>query len=216
MSRIDTLIDELADDARPVQPLASPLKRAFSWLAVIGLVSGGVIVAASDFQHLTALVSGRDELIALEMAAMLLTGTLAILAAFSLAIPGRSHGWLLAPVVPFLAWLLLSSAGCYRLFATVGSFGRGFDYSVDCLLFILIVSLPLGAPLIWLLARARPIEPLPVALLGGLGTAALSAFILTFFHPFAVTFVDLAVHLLAIAIVVAVTALLNRRALSPA
>jgi ABC-type thiamin/hydroxymethylpyrimidine transport system permease subunit len=78
------------------------------------------------------------------------------------------------------------------------------------------VSLPLGATLVWLLSRARPIDPLPVAMLGGLGTAAIAAFILQFFHPFAVTFVDLAIHLVAIAAVVGVTALLNRRTLSPA
>jgi uncharacterized membrane protein len=52
--------------------------------------------------------------------------------------------------------------------------------------------------------------------LGGLGTAALAAFILQFFHPFAVTFVDLAFHLMAIAIVVSAAALLKRRTLSPA
>jgi uncharacterized membrane protein len=55
-----------------------------------------------------------------------------------------------------------------------------------------------------------------VALLGGLGTAAMAAFLLQFFHPFAITFIDLAVHLVAILLVVAATGLLNRRALAPA
>jgi hypothetical protein len=57
---------------------------------------------------------------------------------------------------------------------------------------------------------------MPVALLGGLGTAAAAAFLLQFFHPFAVTFIDLAIHLLSIALVVGAAALINRRALSPA
>jgi hypothetical protein len=74
----------------------------------------------------------------------------------------------------------------------------------------------LGAPLLWRLSRASPIEPLPVALLGGLGAAALAAFLLQFFHPFAVTFIDLAVHLVSIGLVVGVAALLRRRTLSPA
>jgi hypothetical protein len=77
-------------------------------------------------------------------------------------------------------------------------------------------SLFVGVPLTWLLARARPLDPLPVALLGGLGTAALAAFLLQFYHPFAVTFVDLAIHLFAVLMVVAVAGLLNRRALKPA
>ena len=62
----------------------------------------------------------------------------------------------------------------------------------------------------------RPIDPLPVALLGGLGVAATSALVLMFFHPLAVTFIDLAVHLAAILIVVGSAALINRRALAPA
>jgi hypothetical protein len=87
---------------------------------------------------------------------------------------------------------------------------------MDCLIFILATSVVLGAPLLWRLSRASPIEPLPVAVLGGLGTAALAAFLLQFFHPFAVTFIDLAVHLSAIGLVVGATAFLNRRMLSPA
>jgi uncharacterized membrane protein len=63
------------------------------------------------------------------------------------------------------------------------------------------------------LSRAAPIDPLPVALLGGLGVAAIAAFLLQFFHPFAVTFVDLGIHLIAILLVVAVTGLLQRRAM---
>jgi hypothetical protein len=97
-----------------------------------------------------------------------------------------------------------------------GSSGWEIGHSVDCLLFIIANSLLLGAPLIWRLSRARPIEPLPVALLGGLGTAALAAFLLQFFHPFAVTFIDLAVHVVAILLVVSAAALINRRALAPA
>jgi len=46
------------------------------------------------------------------------------------------------------------------------------------------------------------LAPLPVAAAGGLSVAATAAFTLQFFHPFDVTFMDLAVHLIAVAIVV--------------
>ncbi|HVM36840.1 MAG TPA: NrsF family protein [Sphingomicrobium sp.] len=216
MSRLDALIDALASDAQPVRPLRSPLKRALSWLIAVAALSGALIPAVADVGQLAARYSGREALMVVELSAMLATASLAILGAFFIAIPGRSRRWLLAPVAPFLAWLLLAGAGCFQLFASTGSTGGGVADSLDCLFFILLASLLLGAPLIWLLARARPLEPLPVALLGGLGTAALAAFMLQFFHPFAVTFVDLAVHVLAIALVVAASALLNRRALSAA
>lgn len=214
MSRLDALIDTLAADARPVRPLRPPLARAAGWIAAVTILGGLAVYLLADVQQLFARYDGRAEMMALEMIAMLATGVLAIAAAFLVAIPGRSKRWLLAPLAPFAAWLLLSGAGCYREFARNGPSGIG--HSLDCLYFILAVSLPLGATLVWLLARARPIDPLPVALLGGLGTAATAAFILQFFHPFAVTFIDLAIHLIAIAAVVGVAALLNRRALSPA
>ncbi len=55
-----------------------------------------------------------------------------------------------------------------------------------------------------------------MALLGGLGVAAVSAITLQFFHPFAVTFLDLGMHFLAILIVVGIVGLFHRRMLAPA
>jgi hypothetical protein len=216
MREAETLIATLADDLAPVRPLRPPLARAFAWLGAAALIVGVAIYLLGDVRQLSARFGGSEGLAALEMAAMLLTGTIAVVAAFFAAIPGRSRRWRLAPVVPFAAWLLLSGAGCYRDLVRAEPSGLALGVSFDCLLFIVVVSVVLGAPLLWLLSRARPIEPLPVALLGGLGVAALSAFTLSFFHPFAVTVIDLAFHLLAIGLVMGAAALLNRRALSPA
>jgi hypothetical protein len=152
----------------------------------------------------------------LESSAMAATAVLAIVGAFFLSIPGRPAWWRLAPIPPFLLWLLLSGAGCYNELVRTGPSGWEIGHSIHCLIFILAVSLLVGAPLIWRLSQALPIEPVPVALLGGLGTAAAAAFMLQFFHPFAVTFIDLAVHIVAIALVVGAAGLVNRRALSPA
>jgi hypothetical protein len=216
MRPVDELIDQLASDAPPVRPLRPPLARALAWLAAAALLSGVSIYLLSDVQTLLARHAGREELMALEMAAMLATGILAVVGAFFVAIPGRSRRWLLVPLAPFATWLLLSGAGCYRDLLHNGRSGLAVGHSVERLNYVVTVSAVIGAPLVWLLSRARPIDPLPVALLGGLGTAAIAAFVLQFFHPFAVTFVDLAFHLVAIALVVAAAALLNRRALSPA
>ena len=214
--RADELIEALAADARPVRPLAGPTKRALATLAVAAVAGGLIILVLGDTSQLLTRYAGREMLMALEMAAMLATGLLAVTGAFFVSIPGRSKRWLLAPLPPFLAWLLLSGFGCYGELIRSGPSGWEIGHSMDCLLFIVSASLCLGAPLIWRLSGAKPIEPLPVALLGGLGTAALAAFLLQFFHPFAVTFSDLAVHLAAILLVVGTTALINRRALAPA
>ena len=215
-SRTDTLIDRLAADVRPVRPLRTPALRALIAVAAIGLVAGLAIIMLGDIGELRRRYAGREALLALEMAAMLATGVLAIVAAFFVSIPGGSTRWLAVPIPSFAIWLLLSGFGCYGDFVRRDGVEWELGESLHCLVFILATSAILAPLLVWRLARANPIDPLPVALLGGLGVAATSAFVLIFFHPFAVTFIDLAVHLFAILIVVGAVGLLNRRALDPA
>jgi hypothetical protein len=214
--RVDDLIQALVADIRPVQPLGSPLKRAAATFGVLALGSALALLFFGDIDQLRGRYVGREAILLLEMSAMLATAVFAIAGAFFTSIPGRSRRWLLAPLPPFLAWLLLSGAGCYDDLVRRGPGGWEIGHSLDCLLFIIAASVALGVPLVWRLSRASPINPMPVALLGGLGTAAAAAFLLQFFHPFAVTFIDLAIHLLSIALVVGAAALINRRALSPA
>jgi len=212
----EQLIEALASDAGPVRPLAPPLRRALATLGVLALLFSVAIYFLSDVRQLLSRYAGREAVMALEMTAMLATAAIAVTGAYFVSIPGRSKRWLIAPIPTFLLWLLLSGAGCYEALVRSGSGGLAIGHSMDCLIFIVAASLVIGAPFAWRLSRAAPIDPLPVALLGGLGTAALAAFLLQFFHPFAVTFIDLAVHVVAILIVVGAAGLLNKRALSPA
>lgn len=212
----DALIEALAADVRPVRPLAPPVRRAAVTLATIAVAGTVAVLTVSNLRQFRSLHAGREVMFALEMTAVLAAGVLAITGAFIASVPGRSRRWLVAPL-PFLAaWLLLSGAGCLGVIPGSGhgiASGQAEGDSLHCLLFILGVSALLAPPVIWRLSRAAPIDPLPVALLGGLGIAALSAFLLQFFHPFTITFLDLGVHLLAILLVVAIAGLLNRRAL---
>jgi len=52
------------------------------------------------------------------------------------------------------------------------------------------------------------------AAVGGLGAAAISAFLLQFFHPFEVTVVDLGVHLAGVLALISLSAASSRRLLS--
>jgi len=212
--RTEALIAAIAADARPVKPLAPPLRRSLATLGLLALAGGLAILLFADIKGLLARYSGREEMMMPEMAAMLATGLLAVTGAFFLAIPGRSRRWLWAPLPPLIAWIGLSGMGCWRDLAREGAAGWALGESADCLVFILAASVAIGAPLVWRLSRARPIEPLRVALLAGLGTAALAAFLLQFFHPFTVTFLDLGVHFAAVSIVIGAMALANRRLLA--
>ena len=212
----ETLIDALAGDLRPVEPLAPPLRRAVTVLLLVGVAGAALVLMAGDLSGMMARYSGREALMALEMTAMLATAVTAVAGAFALSVPGRSRRWLLAPLVPLLLWLGASGIGCL---GDLDRFGPGrwqAGHGGDCLLFILGAGLPIGALLLWRLSRSRPIEPLPVALLGGLGAAALAALLLQFFHPFGLTLIDLAVHFAAVALVVGLAALSRRRTLAPA
>ena len=215
-SRADSLIDRLTAEVRPVRPLRAPALRAAMTLAAIGVAAAFAVAVLGDASELRDRYAGREALLALEMAAMLATAGLAIVAAFFVSIPGRSKRWIAAPIPFFAVWLLVSGLGCYGDFVRRGGVEWELGESLHCLSFILATSAVLAPLLVWRLARAKPIDPLPVALLGGLGVAACSAFVLQFFHPFTVTFIDLAVHLVAILVVVGTMGLLNRRTLAPA
>ena len=212
----EALVDALAAQARPVAPLPPPTRRAALILVPILLAGAGLVLAAGDVRGLLARYAGREPLMAVEMAAMLATALVAVVAAFAASVPGRSRLWRLAPLPPLLVWLGASGLGCLGDLSRLGAHGWTAGHGGDCLIFIRGAGLPIGTLLLWRLSRARPIEPLPVALLGGLGAAALAAFLLQFFHPFGLTPIDLAVHFGAVALIVGLASLSRRRALAPA
>jgi Negative regulator of sigma F len=206
----DALIEALADRAAPVRPLGSPARRAALAIALLAAVAALLIVAFGDLSQLLARYAGRHDVMMIEMAAMMLTAALAIAGAFALSVPGGSRRWLLAPLPSALVWIAIAGAGCIGVTRS-----PGHEQGMDCLLFILAASALIGAPLVWRLSRARPLDPLPVAALAGLGSAAAGAFLLQFFHPFAVTALDFAVHVLAVLLVIAIFARANRKILAP-
>jgi len=198
----DQLIARLAATAEPVQRLRPPLLRACLWLLAIAAISTVGILAFADLHVFARRIA--DPKLLVEIAGTLATGITATIAAFNLSLPDRSRAWLLAPL-PFLAlWIGSSGYACYREWLRFGPEGWTFGESTHCFLFIIGFSIPLGLSLWWLLRRARPISPIPVALAGGLAVAACAAFLLQFFHPFDITAIDLALQLTAVGVVIAV------------
>lgn len=212
----EELIDRLARDAGPVKPLRPPVRRALLLLAAIAAAGAIAVALWGDASAMLARYAGNEGLMAIETAAMVATAMLAIAGAFALSVPGRDRRWLAAPLPPLLVWMGASGLGCWADLARFGPAAWSIGHGGDCFFFILGASLLVGAPLAWRLSRARPIDPFPVAMLGGLGAAALAALLLQFFHPFGLTAIDLAIHFGAVLIVVTLSTLLRRRTLSPA
>jgi hypothetical protein len=103
-----------------------------------------------------------------------------------------------------------SGLGCLQYGLGWGPAGHHMGESPHCFRFIVMVSLPLALLLYLVLRRARPIQPMPVALTAALGVAALAAFILQFFHPFDSTLTDLAAHFAAVLVVIGLAAATRR------
>ncbi len=198
----DQLIERLAASAEPVKRLRPPLVRASLWLLAVAAAAAIIVPFFANFALFDEKI--QDEKFVLELIGTLLTGIAAVIAAFYLSVPDRSPAWALLPVPPLILWLASSGYNCYREWITFGTNGWQFGETAGCFATILGFSVPLGLGLILALRRARPIAPVPVATIGGLGVASLSAFLLQFNHDVDASFLDLGVHAAAIAIVVLV------------
>lgn len=207
----ERLIDRLVAEAEPVRRLRPPALRALLWLLVIAALSALAILLFADLD--TFARRAADPKLRLELIGTALTGIAAVVAAFELSLPDRASGWALLPIPPLVLWIASSGYSCYRHWIVFGPGGWEIGESTHCFRFILAVSVPLGVSLLVLLRRARPLAPVKVAAVGGLGVAAIAAFLLQFFHPFDVTFMDLAIHAAAVGIVVGTVSIGGR--LSP-
>jgi hypothetical protein len=201
LAETSTLIGRLVADAKPVKRLRPPSTRAGVWLLAAGSIAVAAILLLANLPLFAERIA--EPALAVEWIATLMTGAAAVLAAFQLSMPDRPRAWALLPLPPLAVWIGSSGYSCYRHWITLGPAGWELGPSVDCLLFILAVSPPVALSLLVVLRRARPLEPVRVAAMGALGVAALVAGVLQFFHPFDVTFMDLGVHLGAIALVIA-------------
>ncbi|RVU20772.1 NrsF family protein [Methylobacterium oryzihabitans] len=197
ISRHAPLLDALADDLAPVRPLASPLLRALAWFAALAGLALVLLVAAADIGALRQRMAAPDAL-----AAALGAGATALAAACAAClsgVPGRSRWWALLPLPPAILWLGASGVGC--LDASPSSVAP--DGTGGCAAIILGLSLPLSLLAIVMLRRTCPLRPTLTACLGGLAAAAGAAALLALVHPHAATAADLAVHVVAVALVVA-------------
>jgi hypothetical protein len=188
-----------------VHRLRPPGLRAALWLLAVAAVAAMGIAAFADLGVFAR--RAQDPKLVADMIATLVTGIAAVLAAFELSLPDRAPAWALLPLPPLAAWIATSGYSCYRHWITFGPDGWELGESTHCFRFILSVSVPLGVTLWLLLRQARPLAPVRVASVGGLGVAAIAATLLQFFHPFDVTLMDLSVHAVAITIVIAVSSL---------
>ncbi|CAH0301384.1 NrsF family protein [Roseomonas sp. CECT 9278] len=176
----DDLIGRLAADLRPVKPLAPPLLRAAAWIGLALLVVAACTVAFGPRHDLMDRLSRPHEIGQLGFA--IATGVLAAIAAFELSLPDRSARWVLLPLPAAVGWVGSLGMGCLADVAREGPQALVLGTSWACLRFIVLMGVPLSLALVWMLRHAGPIRPMPVAALGGLAGAAISAAGPSVFH----------------------------------
>jgi hypothetical protein len=201
------LIRALAADLRPVRRLLPPWLRALCWLGVVAAL-GAALASIADLSALRQRLETVPDMW-LAVLGSSLTALLAALAAFQVSLPDRRPAWALLPVPGLLLWIGASGLGCLRSWTVPGT--HEADGRI-CLVFIVGVSLPLSALLLAMLRRACPLRPGLTAVLGGLAAASASATLLNFFHPYDAAATDLALHALAVSLVVLANRAIGARA----
>lgn len=207
----DRLIGALAANLQPVRPLLSPPLRALIWLALVVVIAAALSMFANLAAMWHRLMATPDMWLAVIGSAA--TATAAAFAAFELSLPDRSRAWALLPLPAFALWLGASGLGCLRAYVLPGTHVAAMGETRDCLVFIVGLSVPLSAALIFMLRRAYTLAPGLTATMAGLASAAAAATLLNFFHPYDAAATDLAVHLVAVGIVVLALRAVGARAL---
>ena len=173
--------------------------RAILWLDGVLLVVAALALAGKP----PALGHGESWWTWIALAGSTLTAATAAISAFELGAPGRSRAWTWLPVPALLVWIGASGLGC---FGAVDPWGETFAEAAQCLKFLLAISAPLLALMVFMLWRVSPSIPWRVMALGGLASAGAAASLLALVHPHDASLLDLGAHAIAVAIILGASA----------
>ena len=180
MIKTPDLIASLAANATPVRRLRPPMMRAACWLLLAAVVLALLAVNQGIRPDLVQRL--QEPAFAAGMAASLLTGVLAAIAAFLVSLPDRSRLWLLLPVPALIAWLSNVGYQCLTQWVAIGPDGMSFGEAARCFATLVLTSLPLSLTMLVMLRYAAPLRPTAVTLVGSLAVAAVTATALSLFH----------------------------------
>ncbi len=206
------LIDSLARDLPPMRRLSPPLWRAFGWLFLAAIILGLLAISQGIRPDLAKCL--RETRFVVSLAAAMLTGISAAIAAFMLSLPDRSRFWLLLPAPSLGAWLSTIGYQCLTDWITLDPGGIRLGETARCFATLVLTSLPLSLALLVMLRYAAPLRPMAATLTGSLAVAAIAATALSLFHDLDATVMILVWNLGTASIMVGLAALFGRRLFS--
>ena len=180
MIKTSDLIDALVADARRVQRLRPPVLRAALWLLLPALIFALLALGHGLRPDLAQRLAQPDFVVG--VAASLLTGVLAAIAAFMLNLPDRSRAWALLPAPALAAWLATLGRACLVNWVSLAPDGIQLGETARCFVTVLITSLPLSLAMFAMLRRGSLLQANTLALTGSLAVAAMSATAMSLFH----------------------------------
>jgi hypothetical protein len=205
------LIERLVGAAAPVRRAWPPAARAALWLlAGVGVV-GLLAVLHGARPDLAARL--EQPAFCVGLAASVLTGALAAVAAMLVSLPDRSRWWLLLPLPAASLWVAGVGWGCLAHWVAFDPAGVQWRELLSCTATLLAASVPLSALMFFLLRHAARLRPAPALLSGALAVAALTAAALSLLHQFDASAMIVAWNLGAALLVLAIDAAIGRRVL---
>ena len=183
MTSTEDLINQLVQGAAPVRRLSRPLSRAAFWLALAGMVIGGMAGVDGLCPNLPSRL--MDPLYATSLGAAGLTGILAAAGAFMTGLPDRSRLWAVLPVPALLVWLGATSLSCVLCWTPTPAGFFQADGALHCGGVFLAVSAMLAGSLLWMSRRAPVADRWATAWLAGLAVAGLATLGLALTRTFA-------------------------------
>jgi len=209
MIKTTDLIDSLATDMRPVKRLRPPLLRACGWLfgaaAVVALLAANQGIRPDLAQRL------HDTPFVMSLAGSILTGVLAVIAAFLVSLPDRSRLWILLPLPALVLWLSNIGYQCLTDWVSVGPDGMNPGEAARCFVTLSVTSLPLSLALLVMLRYAARLRPTVVALMGSLAVSAITSTALALFHTIDASVMILMWNLGTAALLMGAAGLFGRR-----
>lgn len=173
------LIESLVARAEPVRRLRPPLARAAAWLLFAGLMLVLMVVIKGLRPDLG--LSLRQPGFAIDLAAALATGILAAVAAFVVSLPDRSRLWLWLPVPALLVWIVNIGHSCLTAWVDIQP-GMHLGDETGCVAALVMTGTPLALSLLIMLRHTALFNPTPVAIVGSLAVAGITASLLPLFH----------------------------------
>lgn len=207
--RTSDLITTLAGNLKPVRRLRPPVVRAAGWLLLAALVLALLTISQGIRPDLVQRL--HDRTFTVSIAASLLTGVLAAIAAFELSLPDRSRRWLLLPLPALVVWLSNVGYQCLVHWISIDPQGMTLGETARCFATLVLTGLPLSLALLVMLRYAAPLRPSAVALTASLAVAGVTATALSMFHVLDATVLILMWNLGTVLLFVGLGSLFGRR-----